>query len=385
MHAPAGTAQRSGRFASHRAIILPSGARWRVPSSPAVEQLMRPPISPRDVIRRSPVGSLRHTLASIRVLNADPVAVHRSDQIVARQTEGSDPHGTGSAGEPGSATAGGTPIPERGTTAESEERSPTSAAEAASAGAPPPAPVGGPAPVCQPKGLDRKDFLTSGGTTAEFGLTTLDTSLVTYPEVKTAPSGRGRVKLQPTSAALPTIPSIFTKAGSFVEGTVVVFGEPDRCPTAKYPMRWHITGDGARKIAMGEQEHCDDFQQAFTISIGAYASAVNKIAASGRTFGSEKQAERAVRKASGAEPADWPDIFRCLARLSVKARDGATKISPRSWHEPRPHTMPPRYPACEEARAIVSDASLPEIGLHPSADVIKGCGEAPAPTKKRKR
>jgi Domain of unknown function (DUF4157) len=232
--------------------------------------------------------------------------------------------------------------------------------------------------TCQPTGLDRAAFLaTAGATKEDFGLTTLDVSAVTYPGVNTNPAKPKGVTLAATSAALPTIPSVFTKAGSFVEGDATVVGGDERsCPSGKYPVRWIITPQGAQKISDGEQEHCNDFQFAFDISLKQYAVAVNALASGGRVFPNDKAVETALTSTTGVAPGNWQNVFVCLARKSL-LRDPRSKGGP-SWHTPRPTRLTPTFPDCKDVRVIVSDGSLPEVGKHPSSDIIKGCGEKQA-------
>ena len=40
-----------------------------------------------------------------------------------------------------------------------------------------------------------------------------------------------------------------------------------------------------------------------------------------------------------------------------------------------------QYTGCKLARVIVTGASLPEVGQHPSSEIIQGCGEAGATAK----
>ena len=225
------------------------------------------------------------------------------------------------------------------------------------------------APTCDPKGLARDKFLQEPGTSMkDFGLTTLDTSLVTYPEVKTQTKGSG-VELLATTAALPGIPSVYTAAGSFIEGEAHFVGQngPYDCPSKKYPLRWTITPGGATKIHDGEAEHCADFQWAFDHSLKPFAEAVNALA--GKVYGDQARAEKAVGKKAGAAPADWPGIFRCLARKTL-TRDSS------GWHTPRADTRGPTLDSgCAHATARVSDSSLLQVGRHPAADIIKDCGE----------
>lgn len=85
--------------------------------------------------------------------------------------------------------------------------------------------------LCSPTALPRAAFLTEPGATKnDFGLTSLDGSQVTAPEVNVA--GNGRVK--PTNAALPNIRSVYIESGKFVDpgDTTMVFGqEGSACPT----------------------------------------------------------------------------------------------------------------------------------------------------------
>lgn len=233
--------------------------------------------------------------------------------------------------------------------------------------------------TCQPNGLDRAAFLaTSGTTTNDFGLTTLDTSAVTYPNVITNPAKPRGVAVAQTTSALPSIPSVFTKAGTFIEGNVIVVGGDGRsCPSGKYPIKWIITSDGAQKISDGEQEHCNDFQFAFDISLKLYADAVNALAVSGHVFPSQRAVEIALTRTTGVAPGDWQNVFVCLVQKTL-LRDPRRQGGP-SWHTPRPTFLTPNFPDCKEERAWITAASLPEVGKHSSAEIIKGCGEKQAP------
>lgn len=244
----------------------------------------------------------------------------------------------------------------------------------------PPAAGGHAAPAmastCTPKGLSRPDFLSQpGATTQEFGLTRLSIGQVQFPKVETAKS-RGGVVVLPTSAALPAIPSVFTTAGTFTEGEAHFINQGGGdCPSRRTPLRWTITAGAAARIAEAEQEHCADFQFAFDVSLKRYAEAVTAVAKSGRTFASQERAESAVQKVVGAAPADWRGIFICLAKKTLD-RDS------NHWHLPKHITRPPRLENdCAFARAIIHDTSLPQVGVHPSADLVQGCGERGPQTK----
>lgn len=245
--------------------------------------------------------------------------------------------------------------------------------------APAPAPGGETAPgaapdatsgaSCDPKGLSRADYLKQSGTTTDdFGLTTLS-GTVTVPAVHVSKSAKGLV-LDPTDAKLPPLTSVYTAAGNFIEGTIISVGEEAECPSGKkYPLQWRILPSGEKSIREAEIEHCNDFQYAFEISLKRYADVVNDLSAKKQVFASQKAAEKYVTGVVGPKPDSWADVFTCLAK-KTKDRDAS------KWHTPRPLTKPPRLEDdCKFARAYVS--SLPEVGKHPSSEVIQGCGEGP--------
>jgi hypothetical protein len=196
-------------------------------------------------------------------------------------------------------------------------------------------------------------------------------SNVTYPIVKTTATAGG-VIVDLTTAAMPTIQSLFTTAGEFVEGITHVGGGENRsCPSGVYPTRWIFTKDGAQKTAEAEQEHCSDFQWAFDLSLQRYADAVNALAISKRVFSSAKAVETTLTKQTGAAPSAWRGIFECLTQKTL-IRDSNL------WHTPRPLKTAPVYPDCKEAKVTIWGSSYPNVGNHPSSEIIKGCGERQA-------
>lgn len=229
---------------------------------------------------------------------------------------------------------------------------------------------------CVPTGFSRADFLKSGGTTAEFGLTTLTVSDATFPELNLTQKGKN-VQVQATTAALPKISSIFTRADVFDEGEATVLGDEGDCPPGKYPLRWIISAGGARKIQEGEQEHCNDFNLAFDLSLAKYWDAVNQLAAQKKIFANEAAVKKHLKKIVGFEFDDLFTVFACLAGKSL-VRDR------NDWHKPVPTTRPPSFQNnCTFARAIVGENSLRQIGVHDSAGIIRDCGETPPATKKK--
>ena len=229
-------------------------------------------------------------------------------------------------------------------------------------------------PTCNPQGLSRVDYLAQPNTsTDDFGLTRFAGNVsmaLTTRKVK------GGVMLEPLQVALPPITSVFTKADTFIEGTAVVLSqERAECHEGKVPLQWQILATGAAKIREGELEHCEDLQYAFDVTFGWYAQVVDDLIAKGKTFSSEAAAFKQLEKLTGAHPTKWSSVFTCLAKKTER-RDGV-KFS-NAWHTPRVKALPPRMAdSCKFSRvSITGGANFPELGQHPTPDVITGCGES---------
>jgi len=235
-------------------------------------------------------------------------------------------------------------------------------------------------PTCDPMGLARKDYLAQPNTsTDDFGLTRF---AGTVSRVLTTRKVKGGVMLEPLKVALPAITSVYTKADTFIEGTGVVRsqdGDGAECPGGKVPLQWRIFPTGAAKIREGEMEHCEDLQYAYDVTLGWYGQAVDGLIAKGRTFPNEAAAFKHLKKLTGTDPADWLSIFTCLAKKTEK-RDGRKFTN--AWHTPRVKTRPPRLEdGCNFSRVFVGSAAFPELGKHPTPNVINGCGESPDAVK----
>jgi hypothetical protein len=195
---------------------------------------------------------------------------------------------------------------------------------------------------------------------------------------------KGGVMLEPLQVALPAITSVYTKADTFIEGTGVTLSqEGAECPSGKPPLQWRIFPPGAAKIREGEIEHCEDLQYAYDVTFGWYAQVVDGLIAKKRTFPSEAAAFKHLEKLTGTPPANWPSVFECLIK-KTKMRDGnGRRQSPNAWHTPRVNALPPRLDdGCKFSRVLVTGAAnFPELGKHPTPDVIKGCGEPPDAVK----
>lgn len=305
----------------------------------------------------------------LRVGRADDALEREADQTAERVLRG-EPQGAITRASLSVQRDGpGTDTPPKPPAQEGEQAKPEDPASGAANGATATAP----APVCDPKGMTRANFLKEPGTsTKDFGLTSLAATSSIAPSVVTKPV-KGGVQVLPTSTALPTIPSVYTGVDTFFEGEAHFIGGEGRsmCPSGKLPIRWTITAKGADKIREGEQDHCSDFQLAFDLSLKRYADAVNAVAGK-RTFKNQAAAEKALTKSTGVAPSDWFDKFACLSRKTL-VRDKM------GWHTPRATTREPRLDTdCKFVYAYVTDTSLPEVGQtkHPSSDIIKDCGEA---------
>lgn len=242
-------------------------------------------------------------------------------------------------------------------------------------------PTAGSSVVCTPRGVSRRAFLAATGNRRDiFGLTVLS-GQVTYPAVGLTRAGR-RFRVQHTQAALPTIQSIYTQSGRFSDGETRIFPGSSGCPRDSYPVQWRITPRGAAKIGAGEQEHCNDFQYAFDVSLRRYADAVNQLAQSQRTFSGRRSVIRHLTRVTHVSPADWQSTFECLARKTL-LRDTVARGAARGWHTPISRNLGPDDRAIRATRRCryferrITASSLPQVGRHPSSRVITGCGLRP--------
>lgn len=229
-------------------------------------------------------------------------------------------------------------------------------------------------PACDPQGFLRKDYLAQPHTsTDDFGLTRF---AGTARMALTTKKVSGGVMLEPLNVALPPITSVYTKVDTFIEGTIEVHSQEDaECKGGEVPLQWQIFAPGAAKIREGEVEHCQDLQYAYDVSLGWYGQVVDGLIAKSRKFPSETAAFKHLKKVTGTHPTGWLSVFECLAN-KTKNRDGRKFAT--GWHTPRVRTHPPRTEdGCKFARtSIVGAENFRELGKHPTADVIKKCGES---------
>ncbi len=227
-------------------------------------------------------------------------------------------------------------------------------------------------PSCDPQGVTIDQFLKQAGNTDDsFGKTTLKRDDVTFPEV-VLKNG----ELQKTTAGMPVssfylLPQTFKDKGSVIIQDGGSGEENHFCPKGTYDKHWQITQSGSDKIKEGEQEHCSDLTLAFNLSLAKFREAVNS--AAGKKFSSQSQANTYLEKQTGVHPDQWNNYFWCLAS-KTRIRDT------QKWHYPKSlRTRVDEH--CQKAITVLSAGNLPDIGQHPSADIIKDC-DIKAPDKK---
>ena len=226
--------------------------------------------------------------------------------------------------------------------------------------------------LCTPTPFSRPDFLSrNGNNVSELGHTNISITqnLLTPNTLQFQQLGRRRFRLLPIGINLPSIDSIYTQTGRFIEGSHH-FGGSDECIADDYPIQWTITSSGAFKIRDGEQEHCEDYNLAYQLIVLPLVQNVNRLASSGRTFTTEARAKREVTRLIGFDPDDWFYKLGCLLNQSLM-RDSVSRRQVRGWHTPNvSFSAPSTHNRCRAITVTISDSSLPEIGRHPSTSII---------------
>jgi hypothetical protein len=189
-------------------------------------------------------------------------------------------------------------------------------------------------------------------------------------------------KLKPTHAEMPPIKSAYTKVDDeskeFVEGSLTFINQKcnaywkteHNTPPVKYDIVWKLPDDGADKVKKAEAEHCTDIRLAFDLTLGRFASSLNNLAAAERTYSSEKQAVDEAVKWVGVQPSQM--IFE-FAKMAGATRDRDSQ----GWHTAKCvtpdhcQTPDPDKNKCRGYIRVLDAASLPEVGPHPSSEVIK--------------
>lgn len=228
---------------------------------------------------------------------------------------------------------------------------------------------------CTPQPVSIAAFQKLGAPPDALGFT-IPGRKFTAPEVITTPAGKdkgGEVVILPTSAAPISCQSYFVKGGTDIQRTMPLDKDTraaEQC-NGRYTATVSVSAKGAERAKAAEMEHCKDYKYAFDISLGCYAGVINDLAKKNATFPSQQAAEDAVTKKVGRPPGQWSAYYIHLLDQSA-TRDSKEK----KWHipvDPNPLGVTPVGTGhCAAASKIVVDQhSYPELGRHPSSQIIK--------------
>jgi Domain of unknown function (DUF4157) len=196
---------------------------------------------------------------------------------------------------------------------------------------------------------------------------------ITFEELRERPGSRCRATVHRFSTlSFPRF--MYVRAGTYDDSTEVT--EAHRpCPEGRViAKKLLISPPAASKLRLGEIEHCEDSKLAFALSLGKYNQAVKDLegeyCAAGRTGQKICRPEFAQRfkERTGIEYDKQQDIAECLLKKSL-LRDH----DPRRWHD-IPSDDHFYAKDCSSVTYILS-AGPPNIGNHPPAEIVKGCGE----------
>ena len=171
-------------------------------------------------------------------------------------------------------------------------------------------------------------------------------------------------------------PFVFVQPGTYRYATDTA--TDPKCPDKKLNIYVKVTSDMAEKIKQGEIEHCEDYKRAFALSIGRYNRAMRDVKAEGKFSAgdhkscAEKIKERVYSKL-GIASDKYDAVRKCLRGKSLE-RD--TK----GWHTVNVSATVGRV-VDKKCTTVIFELDpnhkdmLPELGKHPTKDLIKDCGE----------
>lgn len=140
---------------------------------------------------------------------------------------------------------------------------------------------------------------------------------------------RGIVKR--TTAAMGVMKALYVKPGTYrIPGATGMARYPQCGPRGKrVPLYSKVNAGISRLAKTAEQEHCNDYQRAFNLSLRRCANLINAIA--GRSFGpaTRNAVERMVlRRIGGKTPRLWVRELNRLTRLSLQRDLAAHRLTP---------------------------------------------------------
>ena len=180
---------------------------------------------------------------------------------------------------------------------------------------------------------------------------------------------KGQCSVKLSKAKLSFKPFVFTKEGTYVFGPAV-----DKSGTCKGKLDHilRITGPMAERIEQGEREHCEDVRLAFSLSYEKYTKACEDLGAGFPAANAKEcsaQVSARLKDAVGIDPSQWTKVADCLVKKTME-RDSKEK----GWHLARLEGSFDKD--CKHFTSTPDpNKSLPEVGKHPSSELVKGCGE----------
>jgi hypothetical protein len=185
-----------------------------------------------------------------------------------------------------------------------------------------------------------------------------------------------RCQAQVVHAAEPIVNfSIYVGEGDFADGTEKTTSGP--CAGKVVARTLRITKEGAKKLRQGEAEHCEDAKLAFALSWGKYNQASKDLegdycaagikVSSGEETICDKEFYKRFADRTGVDWAKREEVGKCLHDKS-KLRDS------KQWHDVAP-TNALYAKDCSSVTYIYDSGSAPQVGKHPSAEIVKDCGE----------
>ena len=177
--------------------------------------------------------------------------------------------------------------------------------------------------------------------------------------------------------SLPSLsfdPFVYTEANkkgeNYPGGTDISLEKP--CIGKRFEKHVHITPEMSGRIKDAEIEHCNDHHRAFDLTYGKYITLLNSL--SHGFPGRDKESCQHVlnetfKDTTGFNLGGLPDKFLCLSK-KTKLRDTGDP----EWHGI--DLGNPTYAKDCKSADYVPDykTAMPEVGKHPSTEIITGCG-----------